>query len=105
MTDVPKTEDSMVAALLREREGYANRKGMEDRVTAVDEQLRLRGYSPDGERIDSGTGEDVTDDSTQLPPATPPEPATPPAPSPDPTPEVKNTQAPKGRRARGTEQA
>ncbi len=58
MTDTPKTEDPMVAALLRERDGYVGREGKEDRVKAVDEQLRLRGYSPDGEalRDDSGAG-------------------------------------------------
>lgn len=45
MTDAPQTEDPMVAALLREREGYAGR-GMGDRVAQVDEQLRLRGHKP-----------------------------------------------------------
>jgi hypothetical protein len=45
MTDAPQTEDPMVAALLREREGYVGR-GMDDRVAQVDEQLRLRGYEP-----------------------------------------------------------
>lgn len=40
----PKTTDSMVAALLREREGYA-RAGRGDRVAQVDEQLALRGYT------------------------------------------------------------
>ncbi|MFC8433695.1 hypothetical protein [Streptomyces sp. NPDC057253] len=49
--ETPKTDDPMVAALLRERAGYVGRKGKEDRVDAVDEQLRLRGYSPDGEQI------------------------------------------------------
>ena len=50
MTDAPQTEDPMVAALLREREGYVGR-GMDDRVAQVDEQLRLRGYeSPTGEK-------------------------------------------------------
>lgn len=44
-----QTEDPMVAALLRERAGYVGRKGMEDRVAAVDEQLALRGYSPEAE--------------------------------------------------------
>jgi len=52
MSDTPKTEDPMVAALLRERAGYVGREGKEDRVEAVDEQLRLRGYSPDGEPLD-----------------------------------------------------
>lgn len=37
------TDDPMVAALLREREGYVQR-GMADRIAQVDEQLRLRGY-------------------------------------------------------------
>jgi hypothetical protein len=45
MTDAPQTEDPMVAALLREREGYAGR-GMDERVAQVDEQLRLRGVDP-----------------------------------------------------------
>lgn len=39
------TEDPMIAALLREREGYVGR-GMDDRVAQVDEQLRLRGAEP-----------------------------------------------------------
>lgn len=43
MSDTPQTDDPMVAALLREREGYA-RRGMDKRVAAVDEQLHLRGY-------------------------------------------------------------
>ncbi|MFE2300836.1 hypothetical protein ACFXAW_21935 [Streptomyces sp. NPDC059445] len=45
MTDAPQTDDPMVAALLREREGYVGR-GMDDRVAQVDEQLRLRGVTP-----------------------------------------------------------
>lgn len=39
------TEDSMVAALLREREGLVQR-GLTDRVAQVDEQLKLRGVEP-----------------------------------------------------------
>ncbi|MFI9552642.1 hypothetical protein [Nonomuraea endophytica] len=39
------SEDPMIAALLREREGYVVR-GMEDRVAQVDEQLKLRGHEP-----------------------------------------------------------
>lgn len=46
MSDTPQTEDPMIAALLREREGYVGREGKEDRVKAVDEQLALRGYKP-----------------------------------------------------------
>lgn len=45
MTDASQTEDPMVAALLREREGYVGR-GMDDRVAQVDEQLKLRGVEP-----------------------------------------------------------
>ncbi len=41
----PQTEDPMVAALLREREGYAV-GGMDARVAQVDEQLKLRGHEP-----------------------------------------------------------
>ncbi|MDF2705540.1 MAG: hypothetical protein K0R62_1192 [Nonomuraea muscovyensis] len=43
MSDTPQTDDPMIAALLREREGYS-RRGMDQRVAAVDEQLRMRGY-------------------------------------------------------------
>jgi len=39
------TEDPMVAALLREREGLMQR-GLTARVAAVDEQLKLRGAEP-----------------------------------------------------------
>jgi len=45
MTDAPQTEDTMVAALLREREGLVQR-GLDDRVAEVDEQLKLRGVEP-----------------------------------------------------------
>ncbi|MET9965449.1 hypothetical protein ABZZ80_05860 [Streptomyces sp. NPDC006356] len=53
------TEDPMVAALLREREGYVGR-GMDDRVAQVDEQLKLRGAEPPtdskgGNRTDRST--------------------------------------------------
>lgn len=39
------SEDPMVAALLREREGLVQR-GQADRVAQVDEQLRLLGAKP-----------------------------------------------------------
>jgi len=45
MADEPQTEDTMVAALLREREGLVQR-GLTDRVAQVDEQLRARGAEP-----------------------------------------------------------
>ncbi|MFM9595793.1 hypothetical protein ACKI1O_41220 [Streptomyces scabiei] len=38
--------DQMIPALLREREGYVKR-GLDDRVRAVDEQLALYGYDPE----------------------------------------------------------
>jgi hypothetical protein len=41
------TGDSVVDALLREREDYVA-KGLDDRVGLVDEQLVARGYRPDG---------------------------------------------------------
>lgn len=40
------TQDPFVAALLREREGYVAR-GLDDRVSQVDAQLKLRDYNPD----------------------------------------------------------
>lgn len=43
MSDGPQTEDTMIAALLREREGLVQR-GLKDRVAQVDEQLKIRGY-------------------------------------------------------------
>jgi len=39
------TEDPMVAALLREREGCVQR-GLDARVAAIDEQLKARGHTP-----------------------------------------------------------
>jgi hypothetical protein len=41
-----KEDRKMVAALLREREGYV-RRGEEDRVRQVDEQLTHYGYEPE----------------------------------------------------------
>jgi hypothetical protein len=43
MEDVPVEHRDMVTALLAERRGYEQR-GLRDRVGAVDEQLRHRGY-------------------------------------------------------------
>jgi len=64
----PQTEDPMVAALLRERAGYVGRKGKEDRVAAVDEQLALRGYSPDGERVAAAPDADADTELRSTPP-------------------------------------
>lgn len=93
MSETPKTDDTMVAALLREREGL-KQLGKDERVGQVDEQLRLRGYSPDGQRINDDNAEVVVTD----PPATPVDAA--PAVVPE-----QRTEPPKGRRARGSEQA
>jgi len=43
MSREPMSEDSMVAALLRERDAY-QRQNRADRAAQVTEQLRLRGY-------------------------------------------------------------
>jgi hypothetical protein len=43
MAENPQTEDAMVAALLREREGLVQ-QGLDDRVAQVDEQLALHGH-------------------------------------------------------------
>ncbi|WP_414943312.1 hypothetical protein [Amycolatopsis sp. cmx-11-32] len=48
-TATSATDDAMIAALLRERAAYAGRDGMDDRVKAVDEQLKLRGYTAPAE--------------------------------------------------------
>lgn len=42
--DDSKTNDPMIAALLRERASYVNR-GMADRAKAVDVELKRRGWS------------------------------------------------------------
>ncbi|WP_075662211.1 hypothetical protein [Streptomyces acidiscabies] len=64
----PQTRDPMVAALLRERAGYVGRKGKEDRVAAVDEQLELRGYSPDGEQVAADPDAEANAESRSTPP-------------------------------------
>lgn len=46
------TEDPLVAALLREREGLIQ-SGLTDRATQVDEQLKLHGYEPADEKTGS----------------------------------------------------
>ena len=43
MSENPQTDDAMVAALLREREGLVQ-QGLDDRVAAVDEQLAAHGH-------------------------------------------------------------
>jgi hypothetical protein len=48
-------EQDEVAALVAERAAYA-RRGLKDRVAAVDEQLRLRGLGPDGKPVQGRRG-------------------------------------------------
>lgn len=60
MADEPKTTDPMIAALLREREGY-ERTQQRDRVAQVDEQLRLRGYDPNPDGDEKPKTERSTD--------------------------------------------
>jgi hypothetical protein len=43
---VSKTEDPMIAALLRERAGYVQ-FGKKDRIKAVDAELKRLGHEPD----------------------------------------------------------
>ncbi|MEW2424840.1 hypothetical protein AB0911_30370 [Streptomyces nigra] len=47
------TNDKMIAALLREREGY-ERRDLTDRVRQVDEQLEHYGYKGDGKKEPQG---------------------------------------------------
>lgn len=53
----PKTEDPMVAALLRERDGYVQRD-LDDRIAQVDEQLSLRGYTEPAEQPAAQSGQE-----------------------------------------------
>ncbi|NUS74868.1 MAG: hypothetical protein HOV70_01540 [Streptomyces sp.] len=47
--------DRMIAALRREREGYV-RRGLDDRVRQVDEQLEHFGYKPEPGESDGPQG-------------------------------------------------
>lgn len=68
MTD-SKSEDTMVAALLREREGLVVR-GLKDRIGQVDAQLKLRGYKATPDK--STDDEAATDEAArQEPPKSP----------------------------------
>lgn len=108
MSDAPQTEDTMIAALLRERAGLVQR-GLDDRVRQVDEQLGLRGHTlPKRET----TPPETEPPAPATPPATEPEPAPAPTepehaaePEPAPAQAEPRSQAPKGRRARATEKA
>ncbi|MFI8278528.1 hypothetical protein ACIGBH_27380 [Streptomyces sp. NPDC085929] len=63
--------NTMIAALLREREAYV-RRGQDDRVRQVDEQLAHHGYEP--EQVDDSEGPQgrtSTDGQQQTADATP----------------------------------
>lgn len=49
------SNNSMIAALLRERDGYV-RRGLDDRVAQVDEQLQHHGYKPEPDEDDGPQG-------------------------------------------------
>jgi len=95
----PQTDDTMIAALLREREGLVQR-GLKDRVAQVDEQLRLRGYKPR-----RGSQQQKAQEPQEQTPGTPE--STPPQ-----TPEEQReaeaqqrAEEPKGRQPRGSQKA
>jgi hypothetical protein len=59
--DEQPVPDTMVEALLHEREGYVQR-GLDDRVAQVDEQLKLRGAEPPKQAKAAGRGQQQTRD-------------------------------------------
>jgi hypothetical protein len=85
----PQTDDTMIAALLREREGLVQ-LGKKDRVAQVDEQLRLRGYKPRR-----------TQDKQQPSPTTPQASAPTPAEAQKSSEEQQRNEPPKGRQPQG----
>ncbi|MCX4752896.1 hypothetical protein [Kitasatospora purpeofusca] len=50
------TDDRMIAALRRERDGY-ERRGLDERVAQVDEQLIQLGWEPDAEPLAPPAGD------------------------------------------------
>jgi hypothetical protein len=69
--EVATADEALVAALLREREGYA-RRDREDRVQAVDAELERLGYVWEEKVVDDG--EDADADGKDGPPAPPADP-------------------------------
>ncbi|MEU3667539.1 hypothetical protein [Streptomyces virginiae] len=66
-----KEDRKMIAALLREREGY-ERRGEKDRVRQVNDQLAHYGYQPEQADEDAGPqGRTSTDERQQTADATP----------------------------------
>lgn len=68
--EVATADEAYVAALLREREGYA-RMEREDRVQAVDAELERLGYVWEEKVVDDGEDEDAGGDGKDGPPAPP----------------------------------
>lgn len=76
--EVATADEAYVAALLREREGYARHK-REDRVEAVDAELERLGYAWEEKAVGDGEDEDSDGKTPPQEPQTPPgEPETPP---------------------------
>ncbi|WP_330265325.1 hypothetical protein [Streptomyces griseorubiginosus] len=73
--EVATADEAYVAALLREREGYA-RMEREDRVQAVDAELERLGYVWEEKVVDDGEDEDAGGDGKDGPPAPPADPVT-----------------------------
>lgn len=63
MSGEPKTDDRMVAALLRERDSY-QRQDKPDRVAQVEQQLRLHGWT----QPDQPSEDPAQDASDRTPP-------------------------------------
>lgn len=58
------SNDRMIASLLRERDGY-ERRGLDERVALVDEQLARHGYEPAAETDAAGPGGRTADSGQQ----------------------------------------
>lgn len=58
------SDERMIASLLRERDGY-QRRGLDERVAQVDEQLTRHGYEPDAEPESGGPAGRTADSGQQ----------------------------------------
>ncbi|MFM9594032.1 hypothetical protein ACKI1O_32170 [Streptomyces scabiei] len=67
-------DERMIAALLRERDGY-QRRGLDDRVRQVDEQLKHYGYTGDPDENDGPQGRTAKPKRTAAKKAAPSKPA------------------------------
>lgn len=91
-TEVPTADESYVAALLREREGYL-RRGRENRVADVDAELERMGYEWEEKVVD--------DEDETTPPDDGDEEKTPPTPEATPAPQETAAESKPRRTARG----